>query len=142
VYVYNSRLVRSRIAIVTASFFALAYTGIAAREHLAAGGPALGRTIASRSSTSPKNAEDTLLLLEHASRTLPRGARVTAWKPLNRAEDKQVLRFTIGQLPHQEIVAQSEEADFAITLGAPIGDPRYELLFANEAGAIWKRTRW
>lgn len=140
--VYNAARVRLRLPIVTAWFFSALYAGIALQEHLARGGPELGRTIASRSSLSPKSAEDTLLLFEDASKVLPRGATVTVLKPLRRDEDKQVLRFSHGQLPHQRVVPQTELPDFIITLGAPLGDARYELLHANEAGAIWKRTRW
>jgi hypothetical protein len=132
---------------LTAWVFSLAYLAIAGREHFAGGGPALGRTIASRSSTSPKNAEDTLLLYEVASKTLPRGASITAFKPNNRGDDKQVLRWSLGQLPYHRVVPQStldgrSAPDFVITLGAPISDARYELVTANAAGAIWKRTRW
>ena len=133
---------RHRIPTVTAWVFSLLFVGIAAREHWARGGPHLARTIASGSSTSPKSSEDTLLLYEEASRRIPRGASVTAFKPLNRADDKQVLRVSLGQLPYHRVVPQSADADFVITLGAPIGDPRYELVHANDAGAIWKRTRW
>ncbi len=140
--IYNAALVRLRLPIVTAWVFSLLYIGIAAQEHFARGGPAIGRTIASRSSTSPKSAENTLLLLEHASKVLPRGASVTVYKPLRRDEDKQVLRFSHGQLPYQRVVPQSELPDFIITLDAPLGDPRYELLHANDTGAIWRRTRW
>jgi hypothetical protein len=122
--------------------FCLLFVGIAAREHLARGGPGAARTIASGSSTSPRTAEDTMLLYEDASRIVPRGATITAFKPLNRAEDKQVLRVSHGQLPYHRVVPQTDPADFVITLGAPIGDPRYELVHANAAGAVWKRLRW
>ena len=138
----QSARVRRRLPIVTAWFLSVFYVGIAARAHLARGGPAIGRTIASRSSTSPKSAEDTLLLFEAASRLVPRGANVTVFKPLRRDEDKQVLRFSHGQLPYQRVVSQTELPDFIITLGAPLGDPRYVLVHANDAGAIWKRTQW
>lgn len=133
---------RLRLPTITAWVFSLLFVAIAAKEHLARGGPHLARTIASGSSTSPKSAEDTLLLYHAALRVIPRGATVTVYKPQNRADDKQVLRFSHGQLPHHRVVPQTSSADFVITLGAPIGDPRFELLHANEAGAIWKRTRW
>lgn len=134
--------VRARIAIVTASFSALLYTGIAAREHFARGGPGVARTIASGSSTSPKSAEDTLLLLEYATKHIPRGASVTVFKPHSRGEDKQVLRFSHGQLPYHRVVPQTESPDFIITLGSPLADGRYELMHRGAAGDIWKRVRW
>ncbi len=139
---YNRARVRQRLPTVTSWFFALLFVGIAAQEHFARGGPRLARTIASGSSTSPKTAEDTLLLYEHASAAIPRGATITAFRPQNRADDKQVLRVSHGQLPYHRVIPQSEAADFIVTLGAPLGDPRYELIHANAAGAIWKRTRW
>lgn len=136
-----------RIPKLAAWLFSLACLAIAAREHFASGGPALGRTIASRSSTSPKSAEDTLLLYEAASKTLPRGASVVAFKPNNRGDDQQVERWSLGQLPYHRVVPPStlegdHAPDFVITLGAPLADARYELVTANSAGAVWKRTRW
>ena len=116
--------------------------GIAVREHFARGGPRLARTIASNSSNSPKSAEDTLLLFEEAMKVVPRGATVTVFKPRNRADDMQVLRFSHGQLPYHHVVPQSESPDFIITLGAPLEDGRYEQVAANDAGTIWRRTRW
>jgi hypothetical protein len=134
--------VRRRLPIVTAWFFSLLFAGLGVREHFARGGPMLARTIASSSSNSPKAAEDTLLLFEEATRVVPRGASITVFKPHNRAEDKQVLRFSHGQLPHHRVVPQTEWPDFVITLGAPLDDPRYERMTGNDAGTIWKRTRW
>ena len=133
---------RFRTANVTACFFALLFTAIAAREHFARGGPHLARTIASGSSNSPKSAEETLLLFEYATNNVPRGATITVFKPQNRADDKQVLRFSHGQLPYHRVVPQTESPDFIITLGAPLTDDRYVLIHAADAGAIWKRTRW
>ena len=127
---------------MTAWLGALLFTGIAVREHFARGGPSLARTIASHSSNSPKSAEDTLLLFEEATKVVPRGATITVFKPHNRADDMQVLRFSHGQLPYHQVVPQSELPDFIITLGAPLEDGRYEQLTANDAGTIWRRTRW
>jgi hypothetical protein len=134
--------VRRRVPIVTAWLFALLFTGIGVREHFARGGPGLARTIASNSSNSPKSAEDTLLLFEEATKVVPPGATITVFKPQNRADDKQVLRFSHGQLPYHRVVPQSELPDFIITLGAPLGDGRYEPVAHNDAGTIWRRTRW
>ena len=127
---------------MTAWFCALLFTGIVAREHFARGGPGRARTIASHSSNSPKSAEDTLLLFEEATRVVPRGAEITVFKPQNRADDMQVLRFSHGQLPYHRVVPQSQLPDFIITLGAPLGDPRYEPIAWNDAGTVWRRTRW
>ena len=141
-YVYNAARVRHRLPIVTVWTLSLLCLAIATQEHFARGGPQLARTIASNSSTSPKSAEDTLLLFEYATKHVPRGASITVFKPSNRADDKQVLRFSHGQLPYHRVVPQSESPDFIITLGAPLADDRYELIHAADAGAIWKRTRW
>ena len=138
---------RDRLTTITAWLCSLVFVIVAAREHVAGGGPALGRTIASRSSNSPKAAEDTLLLYEHATKSLPRGASITVLKPDHRADDKQMLRIAHGQLPYHRVVPQStlESAsapDFVITLNGPLADPRYELMHASPVGAIWRRTRW
>lgn len=127
---------------MTAWLCALLFTGIAVWEHFARGGPGVARTIASRSSNSPKSAEDTLLLFEQATKVVPRGATITVFKPRNRADDMQVLRFSHGQLPYHQVVPQSELPDFIITLGAPLEDGRYDPIAANDAGTIWRRTRW
>jgi hypothetical protein len=134
--------VRRRVPVIVAWLGSLLFVSIAAREHFARGGPQLARTIASNSSNSPKSAEDTLLLFAEASRIVPRGATITVFKPQNRADDMQVLRFSHGQLPYHRVVPQSETADFIITLGAPLDDGRYEQLAHNDAGMIWRRTRW
>jgi len=134
--------VRRRLPTVTAWCFALLFTGIGIREHFARGGPGLARTIASNSSNSPKSAEETLLLFEEATRSVPRGATITVFKPHNRADDQQVLRFSHGQLPWHRVVPQSESPDFIITLGAPLNDSRYEPMASNGAGTIWRRVRW
>lgn len=141
-YGYNAALVRQRIAIVTAWILSLVCVAIGAREHVARGGPQRARTIASSSSNSPRSAEETLLLFAWVSRNVPRGASITVFKPQNRADDMQVLRFSHGQLPYHRVVPQSERPDFIITLGGPLGDPRYELIHFDNAGAVWKRTRW
>jgi hypothetical protein len=139
--------VRHRLLSVTAWVFSLAFLVIAVREHVARGGPMLARTISSNSSNNPKSAEDTLLLYEHASKNVPRGATIAVLKPQNRADDKQVSRVSHGQLPFHRVVPQStldgnDAPDFVITLGAPLEDPRYERIHESAAGAIWKRVRW
>jgi hypothetical protein len=138
----QSPAVRRRLPVIVTWIGSLLFTGILAREHFARGGPGFARTIASGSSNSPKGAEDTLLLFEEATRRVPRGATITVFKPLNRNDDKQVLRFSHGQLPHHRVVPQSETPDFIITLGAPLDDGRYEAMARNDAGAVWRRTRW
>jgi len=133
---------RPRLLSLTAILFSVAFLVIAAREHLAHGGPMLARTISSRSSNNPKGAEETLLLYEHASKTIPRGATITVFKPNNRADDKQVLRVSHGQLPFHRVVPQDTSPDFIITLGGKLDDTRYERMYESPAGAIWKRVRW
>jgi hypothetical protein len=120
--------------------FAIGFTAIAAREHLARGGPRIARTIASGSSNSPRDAEAALLLYEWASRNLPRGATVAAFKPKSRGEDATVNRITHGQLPHHRVVpAEPLDADYAITFGAPLADPRYAHHYETRVATVWKR---
>ena len=133
---------RRRLPTIIAWVTSLLCVALLAREHFARGGPALARTIASNSSNSPKSAEDTLLLFEEATRIVPRGATITVFKPQNRGDDMQVLRFSHGQLPYHRVVPQNEPSDFIITLGAPLDDARYEPIAHNDAGTIWRRARW
>ena len=120
--------------------FSLGFTVIAAREHLARGGPSIAKTIASNSSNNPKDAEAALLLYAWASRNLPRGATVAAFKPRSRGEDAIVNRITHGQLPHHRVVpAEPLNADYAITFGAPLSDPRYAHHYETRIGTVWKR---
>lgn len=134
----------TRVASIIATLFALGFTVIAAREHLARGGPALARTIASRSSNDPRGAEATLLLFEYASRNLPRGATVAVFKPRSRGEDPAQNRIAHGQLPHHRVVPVSRLSsdappDYVIAVGAPLSDPRYAHLYETWVGSIWKR---
>ncbi|HKR66128.1 MAG TPA: hypothetical protein VJZ00_20525 [Thermoanaerobaculia bacterium] len=121
---------------------ALLFLGLAVRERIAIGGPLIARTIASNSSNNKKGAEETLLLYEHASKTIPPQATVAVFKPQNRADDQQVNRVANGQLPLHRIVPADEAADFIITLGAPLDDARYERVYDSPAGSIWRRTHW
>jgi hypothetical protein len=133
----------TRVVSIVSFLFAAGFTVIAAREHLARGGPMLARTIASNSSNSPRDAEATLLLYAYASRTLPRGATVTVFKPRSRGEDFGTDRIAHGQLPYQDVVSVSrlekEPPEYVITFGAPLEDPRYAVLYAARIGSIWKR---
>ena len=125
---------------IAALIFAAGFTAIAAREHLARGGPSLARTIASRSLNSPRDTEDALLLYEWASRNLPKRATVAAFKPKSRGEDAIVNRITHGQLPHHRVVpAEPLNADYVITFGAPLEDLRYAHHYETRVGTVWKR---
>ncbi len=134
----------TRVASIVATLFALGFTAIAAREHLARGGPAVERTIASRSSNHAKGAEATLLLFEWASRNLPRGATVAVFKPKSRGEDPAQNRIAHGQLPYQRVVPVSSLSsatppDYVITFNGALDDPRYAHLYETWVGTVWKR---
>jgi hypothetical protein len=136
-----------RVASITGWLFAAAFTVIAAREHRARGGPMLARSIASNSSNNPRDAEATLLLYAYASRTMPKGATVTAFKPRSRGEDMMVARITHGQLPYQRVVPQRNlepgrtPPDYVLTFGGPLDDPRYAHAYETRIGALWKRMQ-
>jgi hypothetical protein len=134
----------TRVASIIATLFALGFTIVAAREHLARGGPMLVRTIASNSSNHARGAEATLLLFQHASRTLPRDASVAVFKPSSRGEDPAQNRIAHGQLPYHRVVPVSDLStdhppDYVITFNAPLSDARYAHLYETWVGTIWKR---
>ena len=138
---------RARLTSITAWVFSIAFVVLAAREHLARGGPSRPRTVMSHSGLAPERGEAALLLLRHASRTIPPYARVAVVKPRSRHEDDLMLAAGHGQLPHHRAVHAStleggaDPPDFVITLDAPLEDPRYERIYESPAGAIWERIR-
>ena len=137
---------RDRFVSIVASFFSLAFIALAAREHFARGGPSVPRTVISHSGISPERAEAGLLLLEHASKTLPPYARVAVIKPNGRWDDAGMLAVAHGQFPrHRAVPASALEGgdppDFVIAADAPLEDPRYERIYESPAGGIWKRIR-
>lgn len=114
--------------------FSLLFCALATREFLARGGW-------SRPKTVMRRADASLLLLRHASKTLPPYARVALIKPKGRWDDAGMLAVAHGQLPHQHAVPESASPDFIIALDAPLEDPRYEKTYESPAGSIWKRVR-
>ena len=105
------------------------------------------RTFASNSTNDPARAEREVLLYQHVSTTVPRGATITVLRPNNRGFDENMSRVAHGQLPFQRVVPQATLAtndapDFVLTFGSPLEDARYELQYESPAGALWKRTRW
>jgi len=121
---------------------ALLFLSLAIRARIAVPGPFIARTIGSSSSNNPKSSEETFLLYEHAARTIPPRASVSVFKPKNRDDDKQVNRVANGQLPFHNVVPAGTEADYIVTLGAPLEDARYERVHESPAGSIWRRVRW
>jgi hypothetical protein len=109
---------------------------------MAVPGPFIARTIGSNSSSNPKSSEETFLLYEYAARTIPPHASVIVFKPKNRDDDKQANRVANGQLPFHNVVPVDTEADYIVTLGAPLEDARYERVHESPAGSIWRRVRW
>lgn len=132
---------------MAASAFSIAFIVLAAREHLARGGPMRARTFASNSTSDPRRAEREVLLYQHVTRTVPQGATIAVLRPDRREADQQMSRIAHGQLPFQHVVPQDTLAtagapDFVLTVGGRFDDPRYELLYEAEAGSLWRRTRW
>ena len=135
------RAVRDLVASTAGWVFPILFVVLAAQVHLARGGPQRPKTIMSHSGMAPQNSEAALLLLAHASKTLPPYARVAVIKPGNRSQDDVMLMAAHGQLPKHHAVLFSADPDFVIALEAPIEDPRYERMHETPAGAIWKRVR-
>ena len=95
----------------------------------------------SRPKTVMRRADASLLLLRHASKTLPQYARVALIKPKGRWDDLGMLAVAHGQLPHHHAVLETANPDFIIAIDAPLEDPRYEPIYDAPAGSIWKRVR-
>ena len=95
----------------------------------------------SRPKTVMRRADASLLLLRHASKTLPQYARVALIKPNGRWDDLGMLAVAHGQLPHQHAGLETANPDFIIAIDAPLNDPRFERIYESPAGSIWKRVR-
>lgn len=138
---------RARLTSATVWIFSLAFVLLAARDHLAHGGPSRARTVMSHSGMAPERAEAGLLLLQYANRTLPRYARVAVVKPNGRWDDAGMLAVAHGQLARQHAVPASTldagdaPPDFVVAVDAPLDDPRYERIHESPTGGIWKRVR-
>ena len=132
---------RDLVATAAGWVFSILFIALAAQIHLARGGPQRPKTILSNSGMAPKNSEAALLLLAHASKTLPPYARVAVIKPRNRSQDDVMLMAAHGQLPRHHAVLFGADPDFVVALEASLDDPRYESMHETPAGAIWKRVR-
>jgi len=120
--------------------FTLLFLALATRELIVRGGYSRPRTVTRRADAS-------LLLLRHASKTLPKYARVALVKPRGRWDDAGMLAVAHGQLPYQHAVPAStidpggDAPDFVVAIDAPLEDPRFERIYDSPAGSIWKRVR-
>jgi hypothetical protein len=142
----KARRALTRISSIAAWVFSIAFLVLAAREHLAHGGPSRARTVISHSGMAPERAEAGLLLLRHAAKLLPPYSRVALVKPTGRWDDAGMLAVAHGQLPLQHAVPAAtlehgEPPDFVVTIDAPLDDPRYERMYESNVGGIWKRVR-
>ena len=138
---------RARLTSLIVLLFSAAFVVLAAREHLARGGPSRARTVMSHSGMAPERAEAGLLLLQHANRTLPPYARVAVVKPNGRWDDAGMLAVAHGQLarlhpvPASTLDAGTNPPDFVVAVDAPLEDPHYERIHESPTGGIWKRVR-
>ena len=142
---------RARLTSLIVLLFSAAFVVLAAREHLAHGGPSRARTVMSHSGMAPERSEAGLLLLQYANRTLPRYARVAVVKPNGRWDDAGMLAVAHGQLARQHAVPAAtldiagdkggNPPDFVVAVDAPLDDPRYERIHEAPTGGIWKRVR-
>lgn len=138
----NDAKLRAVFARVLLLASALLFLSLGIRARLAVPGPFLARTIGSNVSNNPKSSEETFLLYEHASKTIPPHATIAVLKPKNRNDDQQVNRVSHGQLPFHDVVPADTPADYVLALGAPLEDARYERVYESPAGSIWRRVRW
>jgi hypothetical protein len=131
---------------LAASAFSIAFIALAARDHLARGGPMRARTFASNSTNDPARAERDVLLYQYVTRTVPVDATIAVMRPDHRDADQQMSRIGHGQLPFQRVVPQetlesNDAPDFVLAIGGRFDDPRYELVYEVQAGSLWRSRR-
>jgi hypothetical protein len=135
-----------RVPAAVALAFSLFFLTLGLRDHFRRGAPARARTVMARSGHSPARAEASLLLLQHASRTLPPHATVTLINPANRERDLIMVLLAHGHLPRQRSLppwsldGAGELPQFVIAVDAPLQDARYHLVHETAAGGIWRRN--
>ena len=83
-----------------------------------------------------------ILTIEDAESSIPRGATVTCFRPADGAmrQDNDCFLPAVGLLPHHRVVPVDANPDFALSIGAPMDDPHYELLARTRLGG-WLYVR-
>ncbi len=119
----------------------LLFLVLLAREAVVGHVTAPGRTVASRTGTSPRDSENALLLLQDAERTIPRGASVAFFKPARRSDDQLMYLIALGQLPHHRVVSPEGDPQYVIAFQSPFDDPHARLLRRFATGAVYEVTR-
>lgn len=110
------------------------------------------RTIVDHSSFSRRSLPDFLLLIEKAQKIIPRGARVTAFRPVDgKARDEPLANLTLsGMLPRHVVVpgwmagddfSLEELPDYVIAMDEVFTQPGYREVAAFPEGRIYKVER-
>jgi hypothetical protein len=129
-------------------FFAIAgsllFLCLSVREVVHRGGAGTVPTIVSRTGLSPRSSEDSLLLLEDASRTIPHGAGVAFLNPQDRSKDWLHYAVAVGLMPQQNVlyphaIDSDSSIQFLIVGAGPFDDPHFVSWRKLPQGAIFKR---
>jgi hypothetical protein len=135
---------RSGVVRIAAYTFSIIFLILAAREFVSRGGPAVPRTIVSRTGFAPQESEEALALLERAGRVLPAHAQVTFLNPSKRSSDSVFYAVAVGQLPRHDVkppyhLLSNPPPEFVIAFRSAFVDPRYRLIEATDGGTIYQR---
>ena len=131
----STTLLAVRVFAFVASLFFLA---LIAREAVVRDVTGPGRTVASRTGSSPKSSEDALVLLREAEGVIPRGSSVAFIKPAKRADDSLMYLVACGQLPQQHVVYLQDGPRYVIAFQGAFDDPRARVVRGFEAGAVYE----
>jgi hypothetical protein len=104
------------------------------------GGPYFERpeTIVDHVGPTKHETRDALALLPKVRPLLPRGARVTCFRP-NANDPNPDFFAAVGQLPQQTVVPSTDtSAEYAVVIWVPIQGSRYRLLASFYEGRLYK----
>lgn len=140
---------RIAIGVASAALFVAAGRILHAR-----GGPFIDKpaTIVEHVSTDKHNTRDALLLLPRVRPLIPRGAKVTCFRPQNGKWTYDIAAFSaaVGQLPHQKVEPPftagedsppQDLAEYVVAVNEPFTHPSYRLVAEFPEGRLYKVQR-
>jgi hypothetical protein len=147
--------VRSKRERAVLTALALLLTAVLAARLYTRGGPYFARpeTIVDHVGPHKHEARDVLVLLPKVRPLLPRGARVTCFRPIRgEAPEEDTFNFfaAVGQLPHQKVdppfiampdVPRKNLIEWVIAVYRPFTHPAYRAVAAFPEGRLYRLQR-
>ncbi len=117
---------------------------LSVREVIHKGGVGTVSTIVSRTGLSPRSSEGSLLLLEYASRRIPRNAGVAFLNPHDRSKDWLHYAVAVGLMPQQNVlyphaIDSDSSIQFLVVAAGPFEDPHFVLWRSLPQGMLFRR---